>query len=72
MTTAPTRLSDDQAQAFDAVSDVLASAGVDLVGERLQPPGEGRQSTLAILGKAGSGKTMLLARLVEALSAAGV
>ncbi|WP_112321860.1 ATP-dependent DNA helicase [Oceanibium sediminis] len=68
----PLQLSNDQAEAFDTLTEVLASAGVDLVDESATPRVEGLQSTLAVLGKAGSGKTMLLARLTEALAAAGV
>ncbi|MEM7614315.1 MAG: AAA family ATPase, partial [Pseudomonadota bacterium] len=70
--TAPLPLSDDQAEAFDTVTTALASAGVDLVNETLTPRAEGKQSTVAVLGKAGSGKTMLLARLADALTDAGV
>ncbi len=65
-------LSEDQAEAFDTVAAALVSAGVDLVNETLTPMAEGQQSTLAVLGKAGSGKTMLLARIADALTAAGV
>lgn len=65
-------LSDDQAEAYDAVAAALEGAGVNLADEKLLPRPEDRQSTLAVLGKAGSGKTMLLARLVDALNEAGV
>ncbi|MEL6583524.1 MAG: AAA family ATPase [Pseudomonadota bacterium] len=65
-------LSDDQASAFDTLSEALASAGVDLVNEVLTPPGEKGGGVLAVLGKAGSGKTALLAELVKALADAGV
>jgi len=66
------QLSDDQAEAYDTIAEALSSAGVDLMSEALTPMTEGKQSTLAVLGKAGSGKTMLLARMVEALETAGV
>ncbi len=72
MPTPSTELSDDQAQAYDAVADLMASAGVDLVEGHLTPGGSGKTRVLAILGKAGSGKTVLLAELAEALGAAGV
>ena len=72
MTSLAIALSDDQASTWDALSEVLAGAGVDLVNEVLTPMAEGRQSTMAVLGKAGSGKTLLLAKLVEALSGVGV
>ncbi|WP_425091363.1 ATP-dependent DNA helicase [Tropicimonas sp. S265A] len=65
--------SDDQAEAYDQVSDLLAQSGVDLENEALLPPREGAAcSVLAVLGRAGSGKTLLLARLAEDLTAAGV
>jgi len=64
--------SDDQAEAYDAISDVLKSAGVDLVNGTTLPACAGSDQVMAILGKAGSGKTMLLAHLAEALNEAGV
>ncbi|MEM8788482.1 MAG: AAA family ATPase [Pseudomonadota bacterium] len=70
--TAPQALSEDQAAAYDLAAEALTSAGVGLVSGDLRPAPEGRQSTLAVLGKAGSGKTLLLAELVRALGAAGV
>lgn len=67
------RFSDDQAEAFDRVADTLARVGIDLADGTLTPPAaEGASSVLAVLGKAGSGKTMLLASLTKALVAAGV
>ncbi|SLN26160.1 ATP-dependent DNA helicase [Pseudooctadecabacter jejudonensis] len=66
-------LSEDQADAWDTVSDLLQSVGVDLVeGTTLPPAEDPDNSTLAVLGKAGSGKTLLLAQLFKALQAAGV
>ncbi|MDT8853974.1 AAA family ATPase [Paracoccaceae bacterium Fryx2] len=64
--------SDDQAEAWDRLSDQLRGMGVDLHEGTLIPPTEGKTSVLAVVGKAGSGKTMLLSRLYKALSAAGV
>ena len=64
--------SDDQAEAFDRVADVLRGAGVDLERESARPPDGRAAAVLAVIGKAGSGKTMLLARLAQALTAAGV
>ncbi|PHQ94627.1 MAG: ATPase [Marinosulfonomonas sp.] len=70
---APTVIfSDDQAEAFDRITDVLLGAGVDLDNGILTPQSDGRDRVLAVVGKAGSGKTMLLARLYEALEEAGV
>ncbi len=64
--------SDDQAEAYDRVSAELFAAGVDLENGSLEPMAEGAASVLAVVGKAGSGKTMLLASLYKALAAAGV
>ena len=64
--------SDDQAEAYDRVTDMLRLAGIDLEESLLTPAAESREDVLAIIGKAGSGKTMLLARLYEAMEAAGV
>ncbi|MFD1913904.1 ATP-dependent DNA helicase [Halodurantibacterium flavum] len=65
-------LSDDQAEAYDRVADLLARSGVDLAeGMTMPDPGDGAP-VLAVLGRAGSGKTMLLAALTRALTEAGV
>jgi exodeoxyribonuclease-5 len=64
--------SSDQAEAWDNVAVALRQAGVDLDDSLLQPPQSDASSVLAVVGKAGSGKTMLLARLYEALDEAGV
>lgn len=64
--------SEDQAEAFDRIAEVLKSAGVDIEESMTLPRTEDGQGALAIVGKAGSGKTMLLARLAEALTEAGV
>ena len=64
--------SDDQAVAFDAVAEALLSAGIDLKNDSLLPQSDNKNKILAILGKAGSGKTLLLANLAESLINAGV
>ena len=69
--TAPV-LSDDQAEAHDRIAEVLAAAGIDLHEGTLAPPQEGPSSVHAVMGKAGSGKTLLLAELTKAMIAAGV
>ncbi len=61
----------DQAAAHAKVAAVLRDAGVDLEAASLLPEGA-PQKALAVLGRAGSGKTVLLAHLVKALIAAGV
>ncbi len=65
-------LSEDQAEAYDTISAELCKAGLDLDNEKLSLPSGRSDSVLAVLGKAGSGKTMLLAKLVEAVQALGV
>ncbi|NNK77427.1 MAG: AAA family ATPase [Litoreibacter sp.] len=65
-------LSDDQAEAYDAIADMMARAGVDLIEGETLPLKEERSQVMAIVGKAGSGKTLLLAQMVEAVEAAGV
>ncbi|MFY0681007.1 MAG: AAA family ATPase [Thalassovita sp.] len=72
MTVPALKLSDDQADAFDKISDVLRAAGVNLDDSLLMPPQDGKSRVLAITGKAGSGKTLLLAELYKALEGAGV
>jgi len=65
--------SEDQAAAWDALAEVLAGAGIDILGEAATPRDpDSEDSVRAVLGKAGSGKTMLLAELTKALTAAGV
>ncbi|MFZ7092018.1 ATP-dependent DNA helicase [Primorskyibacter sp. 2E233] len=64
--------SDDQASAYDSVTELLRSAGVDLHEGICLPAQEGDSRVMALMGKAGSGKTLLLAELVKALDAAGV
>ncbi|MCK0150581.1 AAA family ATPase [Marivita sp. S6314] len=64
--------SEDQAAAHDHVADMLREAGVDLDTGLLMPPRDGKTKIMAVTGKAGSGKTLLLAELYKALQAAGV
>jgi exodeoxyribonuclease-5 len=64
--------SDDQAEAYDRVAADLLAQGIDLGESILSPRVEGKGSVLAVMGKAGSGKTMLLASLYRALRTAGV
>ena len=64
--------SDDQAEAHDRVADLLRGAGVDIEAGELAPAPEGKSRVLAIIGKAGSGKTLLLSELYKALEEIGV
>ncbi len=64
----------DQEAARALVAERLKALGVDLEAGSAEPLDEegGPAETLAVLGRAGSGKTRLLASLVKELAAAGV
>ncbi|MFB0994877.1 MAG: AAA family ATPase, partial [Paracoccaceae bacterium] len=64
--------SDDQAEAYGRVSETLRAVGVDLENYTLTPMSDGKPQVLAVVGKAGSGKTMLLSSLYKDLRASGV
>jgi exodeoxyribonuclease-5 len=72
MSTTQIHYSDDQAQAYDTISDILRSAGVDIENSGLTATREGKTRIAAVIGKAGSGKTLLLAQLYHALKEAGM
>ena len=50
----------------------LRQSGIDLDDSLLMPPRDSTSSVMAVMGKAGSGKTLLLAHLYNALAEAGV
>ncbi|MEM6661883.1 MAG: AAA family ATPase [Pseudomonadota bacterium] len=61
--------SDDQEAARTAVSEALAEYGIDLESRVAEKRDDsGRSRVLAVTGKAGSGKTVLLAELAHRLS----
>ncbi|MEP3346547.1 MAG: AAA family ATPase [Litoreibacter sp.] len=64
--------SEDQAEAYDAITEVMAQAGVDMLEGHTTPLNEAESQVMAIVGKAGSGKTLLLAKMVQAVEDAGV
>ncbi len=72
MTLPTLSLSDDQAAAYDAITGVLQQVGINLSDDMLTPPQSDTSQVLAVVGKAGSGKTLLLAELYKALEAAGL
>ncbi|MGI3169148.1 AAA family ATPase [Pseudooceanicola sp. C21-150M6] len=72
MTMPSVTFSHDQADAFDRIVAALREEGVDLEDETLRPPGSGKGQVLAVTGKAGSGKTLLLSAISSAAEAAGV
>ncbi|MGR3322663.1 MAG: ATP-dependent DNA helicase [Pseudooceanicola sp.] len=65
-------LSHDQAEAHDRIAEALRDYGIDLDEGTTRPPREGKARVMAVTGKAGSGKTLLLAEIVRAARAAGV
>mgnify|MGYP003118712583 CR=1 FL=1 len=65
MTVPALTYSADQAAAFDSVTEMLRHAGIDLADNLLMPPAGGADQVLAVTGKAGSGKTLLLAELYK-------
>ncbi|MBO9466260.1 AAA family ATPase [Tropicibacter sp. R15_0] len=64
--------SEDQALAHDRVAEMLRAAGVDLDDGICLPASDGPGQVMALMGKAGSGKTLLLSELVKALEAIDV
>ena len=71
MTLPAVTFSDDQAEAWDRVADMLAEAGVHLSDGHTEPAHDGPGQVMAVMGKAGSGKTLLLSELCKALGEAG-
>jgi len=72
MTVSTVSFSDDQATAYDAVAEMLRGAGINLEDGLLTPLKEANSSVMAVTGKAGSGKTLLLAELYRTMNGAGV
>ncbi|EAQ04363.1 helicase, ATP-dependent, putative [Pseudooceanicola batsensis HTCC2597] len=72
MTLPAVTYSNDQAEAFDRIADAFRDEGVDLEEATTRPPGAGKGQVLAVTGKAGSGKTLLLAAISRAAEEAGV
>ena len=66
------QLSSDQAEAYDKVSQLLQGAGIDLDNDKLLPLVSEKSVVMALVGKAGSGKTLLLSKLYQALDDLGL
>jgi len=66
------QFSEDQAEAYDRIVALLREAGVDVESRKLKPARKRGSRSIAVLGRAGSGKTMLLSRLFHVLNDAGV
>jgi exodeoxyribonuclease-5 len=65
MSAEPLAFSDEQAEAHDRIAESLRGLGVDIDRGTITPMAEGKSDVLAVIGKAGSGKTLLLAELVQ-------
>ncbi|MEO0999455.1 MAG: AAA family ATPase [Pseudomonadota bacterium] len=65
-------LSADQAEANAAVAAALTRAGIDIAEGSALPERPEAANVIAVTGRAGTGKTRLLAGLVAAVEAAGV
>lgn len=65
-------LSPDQAHAWDRIVGVLAEGGISIEAGAARPRVDDTPRVLAVTGLAGSGKTLVLARLVHALRATGL
>ncbi len=72
MTQMPVTFSDDQASAYDSVAEMLRGSGIDLDDGLLTPPQGKGAGVVALIGKAGSGKTLLLTELCKAMQSAGL
>ncbi|MEM9210092.1 MAG: AAA family ATPase [Pseudomonadota bacterium] len=64
--------SSDQATAFDALTEALKRAGINLDSGLVEHDTPDTGTVFAVTGKAGSGKTLLLADLARALEDAGL
>ncbi|WP_022707708.1 ATP-dependent DNA helicase [Paracoccus zeaxanthinifaciens] len=71
-TSAALTLSPDQATAWDRLAETFEAAGIDLTAEEVAPATEGKGRVMAVIGKAGSGKTLILSQITKALLSAGV
>jgi AAA domain/UvrD-like helicase C-terminal domain len=72
MNTPLVTFSHDQASAYDSVAELLRSSGIDLEDGLIKPSQGDGAGVMAVIGKAGSGKTLLLGELYKALEQAGV
>ena len=64
--------SNDQSYAYKRVIEILSNAGIDLENGQCAPLNNSKKNELVIIGKAGSGKTLLLAKIVSDLTEAGL
>ena len=64
--------SGDQTKAYNEVVSTLRLSGIDLDEEKLSAKFDRHSSLLSIIGRAGTGKTLLISKLFEALKLSGV
>ena len=66
------QFSKDQKYAYKRIIEILYNSGIDLDSKQCSPLNNSKKSELVIIGKAGSGKTLLLAKIVSDLTEAGL
>ena len=66
------QFSKDQNYAYKTIIEVLSNSGIDLEHKQCSPLNNSKKNELVIIGKAGSGKTLLLAKIVSDLAEAGL
>jgi exodeoxyribonuclease-5 len=71
MSQTPISYSEDQAQAYDTISEILRSAGVDLANGIVTPPREGKDNIAAVIGKAGIWQNLAFGPAVSCVERCG-
>ena len=66
------QFSNDQSYAYKRIVEILSNAGIDLKRNQCSPLDNSKKNELVVIGKAGSGKTLLLAKIVSDLAEAGL
>ena len=66
------QFSNDQSYAYKRIVEILSDAGIDLERNQCSPLDNSKKNELVVIGKAGSGKTLLLAKIVSDLAEAGL
>ena len=64
--------SGDQNKAYNEVVSTLRLSGIDLEEAKLSSKSDRQSSLLSIIGRAGTGKTLLISKLFEALKLSGI
>ena len=64
--------SGDQNKAYNEVVSTLRLSGIDLEEAKLSSKSDRQASLLSIIGRAGTGKTLLISKLFEALKLSGI